>query len=94
MKLYRATFVYNNDDSCEWEQWYRKSSLFYTTKEHAEKHLEELNKYKNFVVNYFKNGYGCFKYKEPFIEELEVHDDFVPLVLDYTNEDKIFEDLN
>lgn len=62
-------------------------------KEHAEKHLEELNKYKNFVVDNFKDGYGCFKYKEPFIEELEVHDDFVPLTLDYTV-DGIYENYN
>ena len=36
MKIYRAIFHYNNADTCEWENWYYKASVWYNTRELAE----------------------------------------------------------
>lgn len=84
MKIYRAVFNYNNADTCEWENWYAKRSVWYSRKELAEQHLEDLNKFKDYLKNeYFKDYQECFKCYEPWIEEQEVNENFVPLEIDY-----------
>jgi len=90
MKIYRAIFHYNNGDYCEWEQWYKKYSPWYAYKYLAERHLAELNLFKNYVTQYFKdNKRHNFQCLDPRIEEQEVHEEYAPFSLDY-NEDVIF----
>lgn len=86
MKIYRAVLRYNNADTCEWENWYTKASAWYTSKDLAEKHLPELNKYLDHLKEYFKEWIELFKYEKPFIEEQEVHSDFVEMNIDYNKE--------
>lgn len=86
MKIYRAIFYYNNADTCEWENWYYKASVWYNTRELAEAHLDELNKFKDFLINeYFKEYKDIFRYKEPYIQEEEIHESFVDLNIDYND---------
>lgn len=86
MKIYRAILQYNNADTCEWERWYTKSSVWYTSKELAEKHLPELNKYLEHLKVYFKDYIDTFEYKKPFIEEQEIHSEPVEMNIDYNKE--------
>lgn len=60
MKIYRAVLQYNNSDTCEWKRWYTKSSVWYNSKELAEKHLPELNKYLDHLKKYFKQNIEMF----------------------------------
>jgi hypothetical protein len=86
MKIYRAVLEYNNAYTCEWERWYTKVSVWYTTRDLAEKHLSELNKYLDHLKVYFKEYIGMFKYNKPFIEEREVHSEYVEMNIDYNKE--------
>lgn len=86
MKIYRAVLQYNNADTCEWERWYTKSSVWYTSKDLAEKNLPELNKYLDHLKEYFKQYIEMFKYRKPFIEEQEIHSEFVEMNIDYNKE--------
>lgn len=87
MKLYRAIFWHNNGDYCEWERWYYKASVWYNSKELAEKHLEELHKYKRYLLeDVYKKAYADgFKYREPRIEEIDVSTELVPFELEHSN---------
>lgn len=86
MKIYRAVFTYNNADTCEWEDWYKLHSTWYSKKCLAEKHLHEFEKYKDYLKNdYYKQREEYFLYEEPHIETIEVKDNFVPIEIDYEN---------
>lgn len=85
MKIYRAVFQYNNCDYCEWERWYTKSSVWYSNREFAERHLDELNRFRDWLRDdYFKKytDIDSFKYKDPYIETVEVKDKFVPFEIE------------
>lgn len=89
MKLYRAIFWHNNADYCEWERWFYKASVWYNSKELAEKHLEELHKYKQYLLeDVYKKAYadGIFKYEEPFIDEMDINTELVPFELEHNDE--------
>ena len=86
MKVYRAVLRYNNADTCEWENWYTKASVWYTSRDLAEKHLPELNKYLDHLKMYFKEWIELFKYEKPFIEKQEVHSEHVEMNIDYNKE--------
>ena len=96
MKLYRAIFCHNNGDTCEWERWLYKASVWYNSKELAEKHLEELHKYKRYLLDdVYKDdyAYGTFKYKEPFIDEMDISTELVPFELEH-NDKHVWENFN
>lgn len=89
MKIYRAVFNYNNADYCEWERWYAKRSKWYSRKELAESHLDELHQFKDWLKDYFKELNEIFKYEEPFIEEVEISEELVPFKIEH-NEDYVY----
>lgn len=74
MKIYRAIFKYNNGESCEYEEWYETASLWYTSKELAEKHLPKLEEFKDYLWNSMSESYYRFNSGDPHIEEVELHD--------------------
>ena len=75
MKIYRAKFKYNNNESCEYEEWHEQCSPWYTDKALAEKHIPFLTEFKDYLCyTIFQHQYNNFKYIEPFIEETEVYD--------------------
>lgn len=75
MKIYRAIFKYNNNESCEYEEWHEQCSPWYTDKALAEKHIPFLTEFKDYLCyTIFQQPYNRFKYIEPFIEETEVFD--------------------
>lgn len=77
MKIYRAIFKYNNNESCEYEAWNEQCSPWYTDKALAEKHIPFLTEFKDYLCyTIFQHQYNNFKYIEPFIEETEVYDSF------------------
>lgn len=77
MKIYRAKFKYNNNESCEYEEWNEQCSPWYTDKTLAEKHISYLTEFKDHLCyTIFQRLYNNFKYIEPFIEEVEVYDSF------------------
>ena len=87
MKIYRAVLRYNNADTCEWERWYTRASVWYGIRNLAEIHLEELNRYlEHLKTNVFANYIDEFKYKNPFIEVAEIHDEVVPMDIKFDNE--------
>ena len=92
MTIYRAVFRYNNGDFSEWERWYTKCSAWYSKRELAEQHLDELNKFKDWLCNTYFNDdhYYNFKYYDPRIESVEVHDDFVPFKIEL-NENSVYQ---
>lgn len=83
MKIYRAVFSYNNGDFCEWERWYSKCSKWYTKRELAEQHLESFNEFKKYLLNDKNLTEYNFDYVEPYVEEAEVYDTFIPFELNY-----------
>ena len=83
MKIYRAVFQYNNGDSCEWERWYNKRSVWYSRRDLAEQHLPEFNKFKEYLLNDKNLTEYNFKYREPYIEEQNIYENFAPTNLDY-----------
>lgn len=96
MKLYRAIFSHNNGDTCEWERWYDKASVWYNSKELAQKHLNELNAYKHYLLDDFmkwSQERGTFKYRGPRIEEINISTEFVPFELEH-NEEHVWSNFN
>ena len=88
MKIYRAVLQYNNADTCEWERWYKRSSVWYSSRALAEENLSELKSYlQHLKYNVFsQHDYPeLFKYKEPYIEEREIHDNVVPMNIPHDN---------
>jgi len=75
MKIYRAKFKYNNNESCEYEEWHEQCSPWYTDKALAEKHISFLTEFKDYLCyTIFQQPSNNFKYIEPFVEETEVYD--------------------
>lgn len=90
MTIYRAIFRYNNADTCEWERWYYKCSVWYTNRENAEKHLDELNSFRDWLRDEWFKKYGdMFRCETPCIESIEVSDDFVPFEISHS-EDNVY----
>jgi hypothetical protein len=91
MKIYRAVFEYNNADSCDWERWYTETSSWYLDKNLAEKHIPILQNFKDCLLDLHCNDY-CFRCNNPYIEEQEVSDSFIPM--DLKLDDKPFTGFN
>lgn len=83
MKIYRAVFSYNNGDTCEWERWYSKRSSWYSRRDLAEKHLQSFYEFKDFLLKDEELNRYNFRYRDPYIEEQDIQEDFVPFELDY-----------
>lgn len=80
MKIYRCRLCYNNADTCEWENWYECTSEWYSERSLAERHLPRFKEFlKHLKRDVFTDYPEDFKYRGPFVEEAEVHDDFVPM---------------
>jgi hypothetical protein len=77
---YKATIRYNNGDYCEWTEWYEKSSVWYSKRELAEKHLPELEKFRKEMLEYALTQDASyqtfFKITEPTIETIGICDEF------------------
>ena len=89
MKIYRAVLQYNNGDTCEWERWYTRSSVWYSSRVLAEENLRELESYlKHLKDNVFsqRDYPELFMYKNPFIEVAEIHDEVIPTDIKFDNE--------
>lgn len=87
MKIYRAVLEYNNADTCEWENWYTRSSVWYSSRVLAEENLPELESYlQHLKDNVFTDFPELFKYKEPYIEEREIHDNVVQMNIPHNDE--------
>ena len=87
MKIYRAVLRFNNAETCEWEHWYTRTSVWYGKRKLAETHLEELNKYlEHLKTNVFAKDIDLFRYDKPFIEVGEIHDEVVPMDVKFNNE--------
>lgn len=78
MKIYRAYITYNNGDYNEWEEVYRAESKWYTSREEAEKHFEELSALADWLRYKNKNN-GNFSAEDPDIEEGEILGTFQPM---------------
>ena len=88
MKIYRAVLQYNNADTCEWERWYTRSSVWYSSRVLAEENLPELESYLQHLKDNVFSQYDypeLFKYKEPYIEEVEIQDEFIPMNIPHDN---------
>lgn len=86
MKIFRAVFEFNNNDSCEWEEWYTRTSNWYFNKSLAEQHIATLEQFRDFLRDHYKDS-ECFECKEPYIEEQEVEEEFVPMQLEFEGEE-------
>lgn len=86
MKIYRAVFTYNNNDSNEWENLCTETSQWYTERSLAEQHLPLLRNFKDYLQHIYIDS-SCFCSNAPFIEEQEVSEDFVPMKLQFRGED-------
>lgn len=86
MKIYRAVLQYNNADTCEWERWYTRSSVWYSSRVPAEKNLRELKSYLKHLRNNVFTDDTLFKFKKPYIEEQEIHDNVVPMNIPHDDE--------
>lgn len=88
MKIYRAVLQYNNADTCEWERWFTRSSVWYSSRVPAEENMRELESYlQHLKDNVFSQHCfpELFKYKEPYIEEREIHNNTVPMNIPHDN---------
>lgn len=88
MKIYRAVLHYNNADTCEWERWYTRSSVWYSSRVLAEENLCELESYLQHLIDnvFSQHAYPeLFKYKWPYIEEQEIQDKFFPMNIPHDN---------
>lgn len=87
MEIYRAVLKYNNADTCEWERWYTRSSVWYSNRKHAEDNLKILRHYlQHLQKKVFKEDTRTFRFCEPYIETQSVHEDFVPIEIKFDNE--------
>lgn len=89
MKIYRAVLEYNNADTCEWERWYTRSSVWYSSRVLAEENLCELESYLQHLKDnvFSQHDYPeLFKFRKPYIEESEIHDNVVPMNIPHDNE--------
>jgi hypothetical protein len=91
MKIYRAVFSYNNNDSCEWERWYTEASVWYSNRALAEQHIPQLKKFRDYLLDYYKDGYN-FKCSNVEIEEQEIAEEFKPLHIKFDEQE--FSDLD
>lgn len=90
MKIYRAVLQYNNADMCEWERWYTRSSVWYSSRALAEENLCELESYLQHLIDNIFTDDTLFKFRKPYIEEKEIHDNVVPMnILHDNNFDEI-----
>ena len=78
MKIYRAVVTYNNGDYNEWEETYKVTSKWYTSKEEAEKHFTELSALADWM-RYRNITRGNFHAGNPVIEESEILEEFTPM---------------
>ena len=88
MKIYRAVLEYNNADTCEWERWYTRSSVWYSSRVPAEENLHELESYLQHLKDNVFSQYGypeLFKYQGPYIEEAEIQEGFVQMNIPHDN---------
>ena len=87
IKVYRAVLQYNNADTCEWENWYTRASVWYVDRRNAKKNLPELEGYlQHLKDNVFTDWPELFKFKGPYIEEMEIQGEFVPMNIPHDNE--------
>ena len=88
MKIYRAVLEYNNADVCEWETWYARTSVWYSSRALAKENLRELESYlQHLRDNVFTDPADktLFKFRKPYIEEREIHDNVVPMNIPHDN---------
>lgn len=87
MEIYRAVLKYNNADTCEWEDWYTRASVWYSSRDLAEQHLPLLNDYlKHLKENVFNERIDIFHYREPYIETATVNKELVPMNIKFDDE--------
>lgn len=90
MTIYRAIIRYNNADTCEWERWHYKCSPWYSKRELAEQHLDELKKFSHWLrCEYFKQYRDFLRCGKPYVEEATVNDEFVPFEIKL-NENSVY----
>ena len=86
MKIYRAVLQYNNADTAEWENWYTRSSVWYSSRALAEENLSELESYLQHLRDNVFTDDTLFKFRKPYIEEQEIHDNVVPMNIPHDDE--------
>ena len=86
MKIYRDTFSYNNNDTCEWERWRTEKSSWYIDKSLAEQHKSQLERFRDYLLDYYKDS-SIFKCGQVEIEEQEIAEEFKPLHIKFNEQE-------
>lgn len=86
MKIFRAVIEYNNGDTCEWEEWYTRTSKWYADKSLAEQHIALLGQFRDFLNDRYADN-SAFCCNMPYIEEQEISEEFAPMRLEYMGEE-------